>query len=77
MQKLRRRLQLLERLPQFQPAPSALDQAKSLALRQISDEDLETLIIVARDRDRGVSRILSNTESAAMAAYEATLVPNR
>jgi hypothetical protein len=43
MQNMRRRLQMLERLPQFQPAPSPLEQIRGLALRCLSDQDLEFL----------------------------------
>jgi hypothetical protein len=73
MRNVRRRLQVLERLPQLQPPPSPLEQIGSLALKQMSDEDLALMITMARDRVRGVCRTLLPSESAALAAHSAAL----
>ncbi len=51
---MQRRLHRLEQLPQFERPPSPLDQIKSLALQQLSDEDLEVMIVMAREREAGV-----------------------
>jgi hypothetical protein len=72
-QSMRRRLQVLERLPQFQPPPSALEQIRSLALVQTSDEDLDLMIDMASERERGVSRILLPSEVEALASWDAAL----
>ena len=72
-QSLRRRLQVLERLPQFQPPPSPLEQMSSLALEQTSNEDLELMIKMASDRDRGVSRMLLPSELEVLASWDAAL----
>jgi hypothetical protein len=73
MRNVRRRLHMLERLPQFQPPPSPLEQIRSLALRQVSDEDLELMINMTRDRDQGVCRALLQSELAALARRAAAL----
>jgi hypothetical protein len=44
MRNLRRRVHLLERLPQYQLPSNPLEPATSLALPQISDGDLELLM---------------------------------
>jgi hypothetical protein len=73
MRNVERRLQVLERLPQFQPPPSLLEQIKSLALRQLSDEDLEMMIHMTRDLEGGVRTTISERESATVAAQGAAL----
>ena len=65
MRSMLRRLRVLERLPQLQPPPSPLEQIRSLALQQTSDEDLAVLINLAR-RDRGQCQTLLPSESAAL-----------
>jgi hypothetical protein len=59
-----RRLGRLEGLPQFQPPPGPLEQINRLALRQMSDEDLELMITMTRDRDSGVCRTIRGTLSS-------------
>ena len=73
MRNVRRRLQVLERLPQLQPPPSPLEQIGSLALKQMSDEDLVLMINMTLDRDRGVCRTLLPSELAALATQDAAL----
>jgi hypothetical protein len=68
---LRRRLDTLERLIQFQPLPSLLEQIGNLALRGMSDEDLGLMIAMTRDRDAGVSRALLPSELAVLARQDA------
>jgi hypothetical protein len=72
MKNVLRRVQVLERLPQFQPPPSPLEQIENLALRQISDEDLEVMINMTRDLVAGARQTISERESAAVAALNAT-----
>jgi hypothetical protein len=72
-QSMRRRLQVLERLPQFQPPPSALEQISSLAMKQMSNEDLDVMINLASDRERGVSRVVLPSEFEALARQDAAL----
>jgi hypothetical protein len=57
-QSVRRRIQKLEGLPQFQPRPRPLEQINRLALRPMSDEDLELMIPTTRDRDAGLCRTI-------------------
>ena len=71
MRNVERRLRVLERSPQFQPPPSRLEQIESLALRQLSDEDLEVMINMTRDLEAGVRTTISERESAAVAAQNA------
>jgi hypothetical protein len=59
MKNVRRRLHVLEQLPQFQPPPSPLGQIEDRALRQISDEDLQVLMNLTRDLVAGVHRTIS------------------
>jgi hypothetical protein len=73
MLSLRQRLRRLERSPLFQHPPDPVNQIVTLVLRQVSDEDLESLIRVTRDRDAGVCRTLTQGESAAVAAYRAAV----
>jgi hypothetical protein len=73
MRNMRRRLDVLEGLPQFQPAASPIQKIASLALKQMSDEDLQLMVKMARDRDAGVCRTLSERELAALAADCAAL----
>jgi hypothetical protein len=71
MRNVERRLRALERSPQFQPPPSRLEQIEGLALRQLSDEDLEVMINMTRDLEAGVRSTISERESAAVAAQNA------
>jgi hypothetical protein len=71
MKNVRRRLHVLEQLPQFQPPPSPLEQIEDRALRQISDEDLEVMMNMTRDLVAGVRRTISERESAMLAAHKA------
>jgi hypothetical protein len=64
MRNLRRRLRVLERLPQLQLPPNRLEQIISLALRSLSQEDLE-LLPVAEMR----ARALSDDETGACGAW--------
>jgi hypothetical protein len=73
MRNMRRRLDALEHLLQFQPPPSPLQQIGQLALQLMSDADLEQMMTMARNRDAGVCRTPSESESAVMAGYEAAL----
>jgi hypothetical protein len=69
----RRRLRRLERSPAFQPPPDPSDAIVRLALQKLSDEQLDLLQGVAEDRDKGISRILSERETAALEAYRGAL----
>jgi hypothetical protein len=70
---LRQRLRKLERSPFFQHPPHPVDPLIRLVLRETSDQDLELLIRVVSDLEAGLCRPLSETESAAVAAYGAAL----
>jgi len=72
MKNVRRRLHVLEQLPQFQPPPSPLEQIEDRALRRISDDELEVMINMTRDLVAGVRQTISERESAAVAALNAT-----
>lgn len=63
----------LERHSRLQDDSHLFGQATNLALRQISNEQLELLIGLTRDRDAGVCRTLTEDEAAALAAYEAAV----
>ncbi len=68
------RIQMLERSPQFQPAPSSLEQIRSLALQSLSPQDLDLLQAVSAERaSEPRPRELSEPEAAACAAWEAAL----
>jgi hypothetical protein len=74
MQNMRRRLHMLERLPQFQPAPSPLEQIRSLALRRLSDADLELLRTKSAEQAaEKPPRELSEPDVAACAAWATAL----
>ncbi len=71
---VRQRLQMLERSPQFLPAPSPLEQIKRLALQSLCLQDLNLLKIISEEHaSKTRSRELSETEAAACAAWEAVL----
>jgi hypothetical protein len=70
---MRRRLERLERSPEFRPPPSPLEQIWRRALEPMSDEDIELLRIASEEKALGVRRTLSQRESAALAGYEAAL----
>jgi hypothetical protein len=73
MKNVRRRLYVLEQMPQFQPPPTPLEQIENRALRQISDEDLEVMINMTRDLESGVRQTISERESAVLVAHKAAL----
>ncbi len=73
MLSLGRRIRRLEQSELFQRKANALGMRESLALRQLSDEELSLLITVTRDREAGVCRIWSQSEAAAVAASQAAL----
>ncbi len=74
MRNVRRRLQVLERLFPFQPAPNQLDNVRSLALQRLSQTDLEMLHALQREQAAGVPpRELSEAEAAACAAWATAL----
>jgi hypothetical protein len=56
-------------MPQFQPPPSLLKQIEERAIRQVSNEDFDSMIAMATDAEAGVERALSERESAVVAAY--------
>ena len=69
----RRRLRRLERSPSFQPPPNPSDAMVRLALQKLSDEHLDLLHGVAENREKGICRILSERETAALEAYRDAL----
>ena len=73
MKNVERRLQVLERLPQFQPPPSLLEQIQTLAARQLSNEQLEVMFNMTRELEGGSAHTISETESAIVAAADAVL----
>jgi len=73
MRNTQRRLCKLEQLPQFQPPQGVLDEINSLALRHLSDDDLEVMITMTSDLQRGVRSAISERESAVLAAQNAAL----
>ena len=73
MLNLRRRLKKLEESPLFQPATAPIDPTSGLALGQISDADLLVLMALKGDPEAGVCRTASESELAALAAYQAAL----
>jgi hypothetical protein len=65
MQNVRRRLQALERLPEFQPPPSPLEQLRSLALQSLSQQDLDLLrAMVLEQAEEMQPRELTEREAA-------------
>jgi hypothetical protein len=70
LRNLRRRLERLERLPQFQPPPSPLDEIARLAPPQLSNEELELMILMLR-RDGEECQPQTPNEEAAMARHDA------
>jgi len=73
MKNMRRRLDVLERLPQFQPPPSPVEQIWHLALQKLSNEDLALLTMLTRGRDAGSYWTRSQSESEVVAACEAAV----
>jgi hypothetical protein len=71
MRNMRRRLHKLEQLPQFQPPPSPIQEIERLAVRRLSDEELEVMINMTRDLEAGVRQAISEAESAVVAVYDA------
>jgi hypothetical protein len=70
---MRGRLEVLERVPQLKPPPGPLEQIRTLAQQHMSDEDLELMIKMARDREGGVSRMLLPCEVEALQRQNAEL----
>jgi hypothetical protein len=68
---MRRRLDVLERLPQLPHPPNSLEQISSLALKQRSDADWAVMMKIAGDVEAGGRRTLLQSESAALAALKA------
>jgi hypothetical protein len=73
MRSVQRRLRVLERLPQFQPPPSPLEQIGTRVLKQMSFEDFDLIMVVLRKQDRGECQTLLPSESAAVESYNAGL----
>ncbi len=73
MLSLRRRLRILKQSPFFQDFAGPVNAIVRLALRQISDEHLELMIIMARAKEAGLGQTLSPGERAALVAYHAAL----
>ena len=69
----RRRLRRLERSPSFQPPADPADAIVRLALQKLSDEQLDVLQGVVENREKGMCRILSEGETAALEAYRDAL----
>ena len=69
----RRRLRRLERSPSFQPPADPADAIVRLALQKLSDEQLDVLQGVVENREKGMCRILSERETAALEAYRDAL----
>jgi hypothetical protein len=68
MRNVRRRLEILERLPQYQPPPSLREEIIRLALQTLAQEDLEYLPSTESDPTQ-----LSEREVAAYLAWENAL----
>lgn len=74
MHNIRRRLQVLERLSPFQPAPSPLEQIERLALRSLAQEDLDLLhAIKMRQAVDKQPAEFSGRDAAAYASYHDAL----
>ena len=74
MRNVSRRLQVLERFFPFRPAPSPVEQIRSMALRNLSQPDLDILIGITRERSAGAQpRELSEWEVAACLGWAAAL----
>lgn len=71
MKFIERRLGKLERLPQFQTPPTSLQRIEALALGQVSDEDLQMMLLMARDVAAGIDRPGSERELAVLTAHGA------
>jgi hypothetical protein len=71
MRNMRRRLHKLERLPQLKPLSTASEQIENCALRQLSNEDLGLMKIIATDVATGVAREISERELKMLAAHNA------
>lgn len=68
MRNIRRRLEMLERLPRYQSLPSLLEEITGLALQRLSQQDLECLPTAGS----GLTQ-LSKREAAACLAWEDAL----
>ena len=71
MRNVERRLRLLERSPRYKLPPTPLEQIESLALRQVSDEDLKVMMILSKDREAGMDRPFTESELDALSAHNA------
>jgi hypothetical protein len=69
MRNVKRRLRVLEQLPQYHPPPSQTKQIEDLVLRRLSDEDLALMTKMAGDLEAGVRRKISEREWTMLAAY--------
>src|SRR5271154_2389668 len=87
MRNVQRRLDVLERLPQFQPPPSPLDQIGRLAPKQLSNEELALMIHICSRRYPGgtayrsifrtVSRASPNCRAASRSLILSTTTARR
>ena len=68
MRNIRRRLEMLERLPRYQPPPSLREEIMRLAIQTLSQQDLECLPSTESDLTQ-----LSEREVAAYLAWENAL----
>ena len=73
MRNIQRRLHKLEQLPRCQPPPSLIQEIGRLALRRLSNEELEVMINMRRALEAGVRQAMSERESTVVATYEAIL----
>lgn len=73
MRNVQQRLQTLERLLRYQPPPTRLDQIKDLALRQVPNDDLEIMIVMAADQKAARDRPITQRESEVLLAHNAVL----
>lgn len=71
MRDMRKRLYVLEKLPQFQPPPTPLQQIKTRVIQQTSNEDLDLMMIMTRDLEAGMDRTLSDREAVMWNKYNA------
>ncbi len=74
MRNVSRRLQVLERFFPFRPAPSPVEQIRSLALQSLSLPDLDLLVGIRREQSAGAQpRELLEGEEAACIDWTAAL----
>lgn len=74
IQNLRGRLNKLERSPQAQRRPTRLELIKSVALNNLDSDDLEVLLLIAKEQAaQKPLREFSEREAAACAGWNAAL----